>query len=186
MSEGAGAAYGEYSPQNRDIMKMVVGNIAAKQEVKVILTYIHANSLVNNTFYQFRLASTMTPRYARGLQLPQLLFSSFGNSKTMEGRCSWSVNVTIRSSRNIIKVESNTHKLKKFTNNNETSYTFAEQNVLPDRDFSLYYTLDNHTKPVYSISHLDNNTTAAISFIPKYCPLSLDDAYKQHLKGKSF
>jgi hypothetical protein len=175
MSEGAGAAYGEYSPQNRDIMKMVVGNIAAKQEVKVILTYIHANSLVNNTFYQFRLASTMTPRYARGLQLPQLLFSSFGNS-----------NVTIRSSRNIIKVESNTHKLNKITNNNETSYTFAEQNVLPDRDFSLYYTLDNHTKPVYSISHLDNNTTAAISFIPKYCPLSLDDAYKQHLKGKSF
>lgn len=104
MSEGAGAAYGEYNPQNRDIMKMVVGNIAAKQEVKVILTYIHANYLVNNTFYQYRLTSTMTPRYARGLQLPQLLFNSFGNSKTMEGKCSWSVNVAIRSSRNITKV----------------------------------------------------------------------------------
>ena len=48
-------------------MRLMVGNIAAKQEVKVTLTYIHANSLVNNTFYQYRLASTMTPRYARGL-----------------------------------------------------------------------------------------------------------------------
>ena len=67
MSEGAGAAYGEYSSQNRDIMRLLVGNIAAKQEVKVTLTYIHANSLVNNTFYQYRLTSTMTPRYARGL-----------------------------------------------------------------------------------------------------------------------
>ena len=80
--------------------------------------------------------------------------------------------MTIRSSRNIQKVESNTHQLKKIPYGNENIYTFAEPNVLPDRDFSLYYTLDNYTKPLYSISHSDNNTTAAISFIPKYCTLS--------------
>lgn len=43
MNEGAGVAYSEYNSNARDIMKMVVGNIAAKQTVKVVLTYAHTN-----------------------------------------------------------------------------------------------------------------------------------------------
>jgi hypothetical protein len=31
------------------------------------MTYAHANSLVCNTYYQYKLTSAMTPRYARAL-----------------------------------------------------------------------------------------------------------------------
>jgi hypothetical protein len=67
LKEGTGVAYSEFNPRSRDIMKMIVGNIAPKQTVKVVMTYAHANSLVCNTYYQYKLTSAMTPRYARAL-----------------------------------------------------------------------------------------------------------------------
>lgn len=104
---------------------MLVGNIRPKQTVKVIVTYVHINSLVCNTFYQFKLTSAMTPRYARGLEFPNITFERLPGSKNVEGRCNWGVNVTIRSSEKILKVESVSHKLKVSQNGNIVSLTFA-------------------------------------------------------------
>lgn len=140
VKEGGGAALGEYNPLSRDIMKMRVGNIAPRQTVKILLTYVHTNSLVCNTFYQYKLTSAMTPRYARGLQVPQLVFNSLPGSKSIEGRCEWSVKVSIRSSQKILKVESDTHKMVIKQNGGIVNATFAN-NELPNKDFTLSYTL---------------------------------------------
>jgi hypothetical protein len=112
VREGGGAALGEYNSLSRDIMKMQVGNIAPRQTVKIVLTYLHSNSLLCNALYQYKLTSAMTPRYARGLQVQQLMFNSFPGSVKMEGKCVWSVNVTVRSSQRILNVKSETHKMK--------------------------------------------------------------------------
>lgn len=86
----------------------------------------------------------MTPRYARTLQYPNIRFDSFPGSKNIEGGCNWSVNVAIRSSQRIIKVESVTHKLQvNKKDNSNINVTFASSGELPNKDFTLYYTLEN-------------------------------------------
>lgn len=61
----------------------------------------------------------------------------------MEGKCFWSVDVLIRSQRKITKVESVTHKLKPKVTQDGTSVIFEEK-YLPDKDFSLYYSLEDY------------------------------------------
>ncbi len=51
MSEGTEAAYTAFNPQSRDIMMTKIGNIPPKQEIKIILSYTHVNSIVCNMFY---------------------------------------------------------------------------------------------------------------------------------------
>lgn len=179
MNEGGGAALGEFNPLSRDIMKMVVGNIEGKSTVKVTLVYLHLNSLLCNTFYQYKLTTTMTPRYASRSNPQELAFGSFPNSQQMEGRCFWNVNVNIRSSKKILKVFSESHKIRIVAKGNIVNVTFDNSNELPNKDFTLSYVIEHFEKPSYCLSNSDNNTTAAISFIPKYCPLSIDDAERQ-------
>lgn len=179
MKEGGGAALGEYNPLSRDIMKMVVGNIFGRSTVKVTLVYLHLNSLLCNTFYQYKLTTAMTPRYASRRQPHELAFGSFPSSQKMVGSCHWNLNVNIRSSRKILKVFSESHKIRLVPKGKTVNATFENTNELPNRDFTLSYVIEDFEKPSYCLSNSDNNTTAAISFIPKYCPLSIDDAERQ-------
>lgn len=47
------------------------------------MCYTHLNSLVCNTFYEFRLSSTITPRYASQLDASKLFFRPRTESKEM-------------------------------------------------------------------------------------------------------
>ena len=48
-------------------MKVKLGNIMPGQEIKIKMSYIHAVSVVLNTFYEFKLTTSITPRYASAL-----------------------------------------------------------------------------------------------------------------------
>ena len=44
------------------------------------------------------------------------------------------------------------------------------------RDFNLIYTAQNFELPSITLGRTDINTTAMISFIPKFCNLDLEDS----------
>lgn len=55
-------------------MKVKIGNISIGQEVKVKLSYIHTVSIVLNSLYEFRLPTTITPRYVNNLKPHELSY----------------------------------------------------------------------------------------------------------------
>lgn len=111
QDEGRQAAYGGYDrPSTQDVMKVKLGNVSAGQEIKVKISYVHTVSIVMNTFYEFRLNTTITPRYVSKLE-PQKLIYEEKFDRSVEGSCSWHLRIRLRSSRPVKKVFSRTHKV---------------------------------------------------------------------------
>ena len=57
---------------------------------------------------------------------------------------------------------------------------------IPNKDFTFSYTTENFQLPSYVFGRTDSGSTAMLSFIPKFCELSIDDAYKAAVAGKGF
>ena len=55
---------------------------------------------------------------------------------------------------------------------------------IPNKDFALNYTTEEYHLPNYVLSKNEIRSTAMLSFIPKFCLLSLDDPYKASVEGK--
>ena len=49
---------------------------------------------------------------------------------------------------------------------------------IPNKDFIFVYTTDNYELPKVVYGENDISSTAIVSFIPKFCSLTVDDAYK--------
>lgn len=49
---------------------------------------------------------------------------------------------------------------------------------IPSKDFVFTYTTENYQLPSCVFGRTDSGSSAMLSFIPKFCILSLDDAYK--------
>ncbi len=112
--ENRGVGFGGYhSPNAKDIMKIKLGNIEPKQEIKVKLAFIHTVSVVNNTFYQFTLPTTITPRYVSNLSPEKVRWEGSETYKNkMEGICNWFLKIKIKSSKKLIKFFSKNYKIK--------------------------------------------------------------------------
>jgi len=54
---------------------------------------------------------------------------------------------------------------------------------IPNKDFVFTYTTENYQLPNCVFGRTDSGSSAMLSFIPKFCTLSLDDAYKASVKG---
>ena len=61
-----------------------------------------------------------------------------------------------------------------------------KKSCLPNKDFFFTYTTEDFERPSYVFGNTDASSTALVSFIPKFCPLNLDDAYQASTEGKSF
>jgi hypothetical protein len=57
---------------------------------------------------------------------------------------------------------------------------------LTNKDFIFNYTTEDFELPSYILGRTDLSSTAAISFIPKFCTLKLDDAYKASVTGSPY
>ena len=57
---------------------------------------------------------------------------------------------------------------------------------IPNKDFVFSYTTEDYQLPSYVLGRSDNSSTAMLSFIPKFCDLSLDDAYQASIEGTPF
>src|SRR5690606_32753153 len=56
-------AMAEIDDKLSDIMKVNIGNIPSKTEIKIVLSYIEKLEVVLNKFWSFKIYSTITPRY---------------------------------------------------------------------------------------------------------------------------
>lgn len=57
---------------------------------------------------------------------------------------------------------------------------------VPNKDFTFTFTTEDFQIPSYVFGRTDVGSTAMLSFIPKFCDLSIDDAYKASVAGKGF
>lgn len=60
------------------------------------------------------------------------------------------------------------------------------ESCYPNKDFSFLYTTENFHLPSYVFGRNDASSTAMLSFIPKFCSLNINDAYKASIENKSF
>lgn len=80
------------------------------QEIKIKMSYIHPVSVVLNTYYEFKLTTSITPRYMSSLEPRQIVFHPKFD-KSMDGMCSWFSRIKIKSSRKIKSFFSKTHQI---------------------------------------------------------------------------
>ena len=57
---------------------------------------------------------------------------------------------------------------------------------LPNKDFTFLYTTEDFHLPSCALGRTDASSTAMLSFIPKFCTLSISDAYKAEKDHRSF
>ena len=55
---------------------------------------------------------------------------------------------------------------------------------VPNKDFVFSFTTEDFELPSSVIGRTDSESTAMLSFIPKFCNLNIDDAYKASIAGK--
>ena len=56
---------------------------------------------------------------------------------------------------------------------------------VPNKDFFFTFTTENFQLPSSVLGKTDTGSTAMLSFIPKFCNMSIDDAYKASISGKT-
>lgn len=71
------------------------------------------------------------------------------------------------------------------SNKEENELLFVMENEeFPNKDFSFLFTTENFHLPSYVLGKTDTTSTVMVSFIPKFCDLNVDDAYKSQLENK--
>lgn len=129
-------------------MRLKIGNVAPNQEITIKMKIVSEVLISYNTFYEFRLATAITPRYALNLDRRDMIFSRNGDGRSMEGKCSWSLKIVVKSLRKLVKFFSKTHQINpnaKTKNEKgiiESEIEVTEPNMMPNKDFSLCYTFE--------------------------------------------
>ena len=186
MEEGRRATFGENSFQSKGLFTFRIGNIPPGEEVIIELFYLQELSLSCNTFYQLKLVGKLSPRYLK--YIPQeVVRGGFGSKVArVKGDFFWNFRISLRTSRKTIFSDSHTHQLQLLSqNDSKTEQEFAMNNAcLPNRDFVFSYTTEDHQFPSTVLGRTDAGSTAVLSFVPKFCELSIDDAYRASVGGK--
>ena len=61
-----------------------------------------------------------------------------------------------------------------------------EESCRPNKDFYFSYATENFNEPTAVLGRTDVSFSAAISFIPKFCDLTINDAVRMQMEGKEF
>ena len=52
------------------------------------------------------------------------------------------------------------------------------ESCIPNKDFTFLYTTEDFHLPSYVLGKTDCSSTVMLSFIPRFCSLDINDAYK--------
>ena len=61
-----------------------------------------------------------------------------------------------------------------------------QKSQIPNKDFIFVYTTQEFHLPSYVLGSTDISSTVMLSFIPKFCNLDVNDAYKASVVNKSY
>ena len=188
VEQGRKAAYGELNSDSKDILTLKVGNLPPKESVKVELVYLQELTLSLNTFYQLHMVGTISPRYMNYVPGESIKAGLRNEAARTQGQFYWNFRITLKTSRKLVFFDSNTHDVDLVSQNDtQTDSVFAmAKNTVPNKDFFFRFTTEDYQLPNFVLGRSDAGSTAMVSFIPKFCTLNLDDAYKASVMGKSF
>jgi hypothetical protein len=79
--------------------------------------------------------------------------------------------------------QSKTHDLLQLSlNESKTETTFVmEQACKPNKDFLFAFSTENFSEPTAILGRTDVSCSVVVSFIPKFCDLTLNDAVKMQM-----
>ena len=181
---------GTIDPLSKDIMNLEIGNIPPKSEFTVCISFMQEMRMSLNTFYKVQVPSTISPRYTSHAfeKLEKDKKANKEGSKVAQGNFTWSFKVELRTTRKVIFFDSPSHDLTLISQNEQGTETVLvmSQASLPNKDFSFLYTTEKFHLPSYVLGKTDTSSTVMLSFIPKFCTLDINDAYKASIANKSF
>ncbi len=187
VSQGKRAAIGTIDENSKDILNLKVGNIGPREEVRIELVLMQELTLANNIFYQLRLFGTISPRYLNHLPKQALLEGFRNPTAKASGAFYWNFSISLRTSRKVVFFDSNSHDIALVSQNEQqnTLELAMEKAAVPNKDFVFTYTTEDFQLPSYVFGRTDCSSSAMLSFIPKFCTLNLDDAYKASVAGNA-
>jgi hypothetical protein len=186
VKSGKKAAYGALKDESKDILTLKIGNIPPTTAVKIKITYLQELTLVNNTFYQLLMTGSLSPRYMTHIPQDKIIRGLKNQAVQEKGTINWDFRISLKTTRSVNFCNSHTHKLELLSQNDSktvSTYTMV-QTCVPNTKFILNYTTEDYHLPSYVLSRSDAGSSAMLSFIPKFCELSLDDAYKASVEGR--
>ena len=152
------------------------------------ISYLQELSLAVNSFYQLTMAGTISPRYMNHIPGEKLKAGLRNEGAKAKGNLYWDFRISLRTARKVVFFDSHTHEIDLVSQNDpctETELALGKSCLL-NKDFVFSYTTEDFQLPSSVFGRTDAGSTAMISFIPKFCELSVDDAYKASVVGKSF
>ena len=143
-------------------------------------------TLSMNTFYRLQIPCTISPRYASNFF--DMLEKDKKNIPKAKGDFTWSFKIELKTSRKTIFFDSPSHDITLLSQDESQTETLLvmSQACPPNKDFVFIYTTEDFHLPGYVLGTTDCSSTAMLSFIPKFCDLNIDDAYKASIEGKPF
>ena len=182
--QGHTVAYSEIT-SGADIMNIKVGNINSHDTIEIKFSYIEPLDVYLNTFWRFKLYSTVNPRYEPVQKTAQRNVDIVNSSELMY---QWFVNVRIRSENAIKKLEVPSHEsniIKNTISPHEITLIFnPDSKLYPNKDFELYFSTENQFKPKISLEqHPEDKDSyiGTVNFFPKFNEFHEETIF-QHLR----
>ena len=203
--KGNVVAYSELKSEEKDLMKINLGNIPAKTEIKIKFNYIESLNVCMNKFWRIIIPSSFTPRNNSGNET----INSLNNIPNKISEYTWEIQVnfffTLIKNNNIFfikKVEINSRSELEFIKcpSHEIKTAFSEnkkkceiklsnEKNIPNKDFELLFRNNEINKPQVTLGHSKHAKhpyCAMLTFFPDFNEeANLDDAYNAYLKDSS-
>jgi len=96
--------------------------------------------------------------------------------------------VEVKTTKKVIFFDSPSHNITLLSQNEQGTETLLmmEKSETPNKDFTFVYTVDEFHLPSYVLGNTDISSTVMLSFIPKFCTLEINDAYKASVENKPY
>ena len=160
-------------------MNLEIGNIPPKTEFVIYISFMQEMTLSMNTFYKTQIPSTISPRYACNY-FEMLEKEKKEGKKSSEPDFTWTFKIDLITKRKVIFFDSPSHDIALLSQNETGTETLLAmtESCIPNKDFTFLYTTEDFHLPSYVLGKTDYSSTAMLSFIPRFCSLDINDAYK--------
>lgn len=189
-SEGRQAAIVTVDADSKDILNMSIGNIPPKTQFKVTIAFLREMAIGMNSFYRLVVPSTISPRYLKKVENAAKVSKPRQQKGELHSKAgfTWTFKIEIKTSKKLVFFESSSHKLSMISQNKEATETLfiMKKEEIPNKDFHFVYSIEDFHLPSCVVGKTGTSSTIMLSLIPKFCSLSIDDAYKAYLEGRSY
>lgn len=170
------------------MLALQLGNLGPGESVAVELVYTEELALSLNTFYRFTLPQRNIPALFAFLLRDDLARAFRQPAKLEDGEFEWDFRLRLHTDRKVAAFRSLSHQLvleKANDQKTELQLTLAPGEAL-HKAFEFIFTTENFELPSYTLGRSDAGSSVMVSFIPKFCPLSLEDAQAAALQAQDY